>query len=168
MTLHLKHISLDEKGAVVICNGKTGQRRLRLVESADLLRQWIAEHPTGNVEDPLWIKKNGEQAGHSYLNVLCKKAARRAQIRKRIYNHLFRHSRASYLAQFLTESQMRVFFGWQGASNMVATYVHMSDRDVGDRILELNNLSEKKQTSTNEVMEFFAFMMKQWKAQGGG
>ena len=169
MTLRLKHISFDEKGTVVLCNGKTGQRRLRLIESSELLKKWVNEHPTGQSEDMLWIKPDGRPAQHSYLNMLCKKAAKRAQIHKRIYNHLFRHSRASYLAQFLTESQMRVFFGWQGASNMVATYVHLSDRDVGDKILELSNMStEKKQTSSNEVMEFFAFMMKQWKTQGGG
>ncbi len=58
-----------------------------------------------------------------------------AGIQKRgLYLHLFRHSRATELASYLTEAQMKQYFGWVRNSDTPSVYVHMGGRDV-DRAL---------------------------------
>ena len=76
---------------------------------------------------------------------MLKIAAIRAGIKKRIYPHLFRHSRASYYANRLTEQQLKVFFGWTGDSKMAATYVHLSGRDIDNAILQANGAKTKEE-----------------------
>ena len=56
----------------------------------------------------------------------------------------FRHSRASFYANKLTESQLKAFFGWSGGSRMVATYVHLSGRDVDNAVLLANGIINEK------------------------
>lgn len=41
LTLQIKHVLFDKYGAVLIVNGKTGQRRVRVIASAPKLQQWI-------------------------------------------------------------------------------------------------------------------------------
>jgi integrase len=65
---------------------------------------------------------------------------------RRIYPYLFRHSRATFLAKHLTEQEMKVYFGWTMGSRMVQTYVHLSCRDLDEKVLELN----KKPVEKNE------------------
>ncbi|GAH95915.1 unnamed protein product, partial [marine sediment metagenome] len=52
------------------------------------------------------------------------------------YPHLFRHSRATHLANVLTEAQLREFFGWTKRSEMTSIYVHLSGRDVDKALLK--------------------------------
>ena len=69
-----------------------------------------------------------------------KKITRKAGIKKRVYPHLFRHSRATHLASHLTEAQMKQYFGWVQASKMASVYVHLSGRDVDKALLRLNGI----------------------------
>lgn len=64
--------------------------------------------------------------------MLFKKAARKTKIRKRCNPHIFRHSRATLLAQHLTEAQLKQVFGWTQSSKMASVYVHLSGRDNDD------------------------------------
>ena len=66
-----------------------------------------------------------------------KKIARKAGIEKKVYPHLFRHSRATQLARYLTEMEMKIFFGWSKNSNMPSVYVHLSGRDIDEKIIQL-------------------------------
>jgi hypothetical protein len=66
-------------------------------------------------------------------------------IRKPVNPHAFRHARATHLAKHLTESQMKVYFGWTQASEMAAVYVHLSCRDVDDAILQLHGIKSKEE-----------------------
>jgi len=68
---------------------------------------------------------------------MLKKIAKRAGLRKKCNPHLFRHSRATFLAKHLTEAQMKEYFGWTQASDMAAVYVHLSGRDVDSALLKL-------------------------------
>jgi len=59
LTLKLKHVQFDNYGAVLMVNGKTGQRRVRIINSAPLLKGWINVHPfKADSEAPLWITEN--------------------------------------------------------------------------------------------------------------
>jgi hypothetical protein len=68
---------------------------------------------------------------------MLKETAQKAGVRKRVNPHLFRHSRATFLAKHLTEAQMKEYFGWTQASDMAAVYVHLSGRDVDSALLKL-------------------------------
>ncbi len=79
---------------------------------------------------------------------MLKKLAKKAGLNKRVNPHLFRHSRATLLANKLTEAQMKEYFGWVQASEMASVYVHLSGRDVDSAILQLHGLTnqmEKKE-----------------------
>jgi site-specific recombinase XerD len=148
-TLRIKNVRFDEIGAQIIVKGKTGMRRVRLIASAPLLAYWIDNHPRRHDPDsPLWvgIKPSTQNSPLKYpsIKTMLKKAAERAGIKKRIYPHLFRHSRATHLAKHLTEAQMKQYFGWVQGSDMASTYVHLSGRDVDDALLKIYGIKEGK------------------------
>jgi ribosomal protein L40E len=74
---------------------------------------------------------------------LLRELAERAGIRKRVTAYSFRHARATQLANYLTEAQLCQHFGWRQGSKMPRTYVHLSGRDVDNRLLELHGLKPK-------------------------
>lgn len=147
-TLFLKHVVFDDFGAQIIVDGKTGMRRIRLVSSAPYLLEWINLHPYhDNPNAPLWVnmeKGSGKQTSDKNFSSLLKRAAKRAKIKKPVNPHNFRHSRATYMAQFLTEAQMKEYFGWTKDSNMAARYVHLSGKQVDDAILKMYGLKKEE------------------------
>jgi hypothetical protein len=50
--------------------------------------------------------------------------------RKRRDSLLEKDSRATYLANYLTEAQMCAWFGWVPGSRVPGRYVHLSGRDI--------------------------------------
>lgn len=145
LTLQIKHVQFDEWGAVLIVNGKIGQRRVRVIASAPKLQQWIENHPLKDEPDAsLWVTigTNSRNKAWTYgtAKEVIKKIARKAGIRKRVYPHLFRHSRATHLANHLTEAQMKQYFGWVQGSGMASVYVHLSGRDVDNALFKLNGM----------------------------
>jgi ribosomal protein L40E len=65
----------------------------------------------------------------------------RAKLQKRLYTHLFRHSRATYYANFLTEQQAKRYFGRSGGSTMVARYTHLVSKDIDNAIFKANGMN---------------------------
>ncbi|RLG58503.1 hypothetical protein DRN86_05535 [Candidatus Geothermarchaeota archaeon] len=138
LSLKVKDVVFDEYGAVLIVKGKTGMRRVRLIESARLLKEWINKHPArNNPNAPLWISARGKPLSHSSLLTIIKKLAGKAGLSKRVYPHLFRHSRLTELAKYLTEHELKVYAGWTQASRMAAVYVHLSGSDLDGKILRI-------------------------------
>jgi integrase/recombinase XerD len=123
LNLQRKRISFDHLGAVILVEGKTGMRRVRLMESAPVLDEWISNR---SFKQDQRIFPNTYRAYTKRLQELC----RRADIGKRIYPHLFRHSRATYLASYLTEIQLCIFMGWTVGSTMARIYVHLNGADL--------------------------------------
>jgi len=97
-------------------------------------------------------KYKGQPVEYNSFSHLIKRIAEKAGIRKRVYPHLFRHSRATALAGKLTEAQMKEYFGWVQSSEMAATYVHLSGRDVDNAMLALQGMV-KPEEKTEEVMK---------------
>ena len=85
---------------------------------------------------------------YNLLALKIKKLFAKADIKKKCNPHFFRHSRATFLANHLTEFQMNQYFGWAQGSDMPSTYVHMSGKAVDNALLKLNGL--KKNESKNE------------------
>lgn len=134
-------------------SGKTGHRPIPLVHSIPYLSTWMGNHPQKNdSEANLFVSvgtvnKNKPIQYHAVSKML-RGVAKRSGVKKGVNPHNFRHSRASYLANKLKEPQMRMYFGWSKDSDMPATYVHLSGRDIDDAILEANGI--KKPETDNE------------------
>ena len=160
--LRIKHIKFDEYGATVNLKGKTGYRRVRAVFSVEYLQAWLLEHPDRNNPDaPLWTTFDSKEdlikpLHYGSIRMKIKRLAKKAKINKRIHPHLFRHSRCTYIANYLTEAQMNIYFGWIQGSEMSSVYVHLSGRDVDYAILKANGVIEKdvsKAPNVNNVTE---------------
>ena len=144
-TLKIKDISFDKYGAVLIVNGKTGMRRVRLITAVHYLSSWLENHQDKeNPEAPLWTNR-GRYCKKGFMNyanirMMIKRVAKKAGVQKRVNPHTFRHSRATHLANKLTEAQMKEYFGWVQDSEMAAVYVHLSGRDVDKALLQLHGI----------------------------
>jgi integrase len=154
LSLKIRNVEFDNNGAVLIVNGKTGQRRVRLIHSVPRLMAWLEHHPKNNSPDTsLWVclgsRNNSERLVHQSVASMLRKTTKRAGLTKGCNPHLFRHSRATFLAKHLTEAQMKEYFGWTQASDMAAIYVHLSGRDVDNALLKLagKNISEAEKES---------------------
>jgi len=149
LPLKIKNVYFDRYGAVLLINGKTGQRRVRIIASAPALAKWLEIHPfREKLEAWVWIDLGNRNKYNlmSYPAILkmLRKLARKAGIRKRVNPHSFRHARATHLAKHLTEAQLKQYFGWSQSSEMASIYVHLSGRDVDDALLRLQGLKEER------------------------
>ena len=106
-------------------------------------------------EAPLWLSSKGEKQGirRHHLHGIVNKRARQAGIKKRVHPHLFRHTRATHLANSLTEAQMREFFGWTKRSEIPAVYVHLSGRDIDQALLKHYGVKAAEEKQGEEVLK---------------
>lgn len=150
--LRIKHLKFSDHGVkVTIPQGKTGPRVILIIESERHLRNWLEVHPFNDPESPMWIKleqNKGRPIAMNYatMRMMIRKKAARAKIpQSKVNPHNFRHSRATELAKHLTEAQMSQYFGWVQGSDMAATYVHLSGRDLDKTIMAMHGLVEIKE-----------------------
>lgn len=117
--------------------GKRGARRVLAVASAPHPKAWLNVHPNAAVPHAyVWpTRANGQPLGYTSLAAILSKTARAAGVTRKVNPHNFRHARATYLANHLTEAQMSQFFGWIQGSDTPSTYVHLSGRDVDKALL---------------------------------
>ena len=128
--LNRENVILTDQGAVITVTGKTGRRRLLLLNSAPLLRDLlnsIAKIPEVN----LWSGQIGKCLDDSTVRIIARNAGKRIG-RTDVHPHLLRHSRASHLALRMSETGLRARFGWTAGSNMTKRYVHLSGKDLDD------------------------------------
>ncbi|MBR9702105.1 tyrosine-type recombinase/integrase [Candidatus Pacearchaeota archaeon] len=152
-SMKIKHISPEQHGVRITIDGKTGMRKILVVSSAPYIQTWINHHP--NNEDsnqPLWINYQGNPLSYASISHILKQAAKRAGIKKRVYPHLLRHSRATILAKFMTEAALKYYLGWAQGSKMAGVYIHMSGKDTDDAILLANGLEVKKETRISRLI----------------
>lgn len=112
-------------GKHAVVSGKTGSRRLVLLGSSSYLDAWLAMHPNLKFDAPLWSKVDlkqdspDEQSSYQYIRLrILDRARGRAGLEQPVNPHHFRHSRATYLATYLTEAQMCEWFGWARGSRV--------------------------------------------------
>jgi len=155
LSLRLRDVEFDRYGAVIVVKGKTGERRIRLIESVPDLQLWLNIHPQR--EDPetsLWSGRQNPRRAitrERFYGLLMQLAVK-AGIKKHVYPHLLRHTRATHLANVLTEAQMREFFGWAKNSDMPSIYVHLSGRDVDRTLLQAYSVKIEPPEITEEPL----------------
>jgi site-specific recombinase XerD len=142
-TLKIKHVVFDNYKGIPIArlnlNGKTGPRRILVTRCIKELQDWIMQHPSGDCpEDYLWSGKKL----FSYANFakIIKHSAFVSGLTKKIYPHLFRHTRATELAYFMSDSELCEYMGWIPGSRMPRIYVHLSGRRLDDTIFRASGI----------------------------
>ena len=130
LNIRIKDISFEEDYALLNVMGKTGNRSIPISKSIPLLKTWLNYHSDiGNKESFVF------DMSYRAVSKTLKKLFKRAKIDKPCNPHQFRHSRATELANSLTEAQMNQFFGWTQGSRMASTYVHLSGRDLIPKLI---------------------------------
>lgn len=159
LTLTKKKICFDDKGAYFLVDGKTGTRRVRVVNSTPYLHDWLDVHPDRDKADaPLWTNRgnmkdiakeirDGQHEGiynlewqynltYPATRQLLRRLAKKAGITKPINPHNFRHSRATALgAAGISGVIMNEVMGWVQGSKVSATYLHISGKQVDEILL---------------------------------
>ena len=158
LSMRIKDVLLEEPTCALRVSGKEGSRRILLVNSTPYLANWLSHCAHKN--DPqefLWTsigsKNRGKVLQYNSAREILKAVALKAGIKKRVNPHLFRHSRATFLANKLTEAQMCEYLGWVQGSDMPRVYVHLSGRDVDEAILEMNGFEVETASSAREGMQ---------------
>lgn len=160
MDLKIKDLNFDEYGAILMVNGKTGMRRTRLISSITDLKAWLNVHKNKNdVNAPLFCTFTKNKYGSpvtypltsSGLSIIIGSILKRTNIEKRVYPHIFRHTRATHLAKHLTEQELKAYFGWTQNSGMASIYVHLSGQDMDDKILQIYGVKPIDGTQTPKI-----------------
>lgn len=128
--------------------GKTGERRIVVVEAASFVGCWLNEHPLKVPDAVMWTSptkwKPLGAAGLSKRIRICLRAMNQdrvkkgiPQLKKPVNLHNFRHSRATELGAQpgMTEAIMCKFFGWTIGSDMPRVYLHLTDEQVKTAVL---------------------------------
>src|SRR3989338_3279033 len=139
--MKIKNVSFETYGARISIAGKTGSRKILIINATPYLQEWINSHPENeNPEAFLWVSNHERLLCYNRIIAILKRAGAKAGIKKRIHPHLLRHSRATQLASIMSDSQLKNYLGWTQSSKMAGIYVHMSGKDADDAILMANNI----------------------------
>ena len=145
--IRVKDLLFDEFGVRLRLRGKTGTRIVRLTDfPLPYIKDYIQS--IGEISQDELLFKNryrNEPLSYNIIERVLKDAKESAKIKKPVNPHHFRHSRASQLANNLTEAQMCGFFGWGHGSKMPGVYVHLSSKDVDDAILKMSGKVKSNQ-----------------------
>jgi integrase/predicted nucleic acid-binding Zn ribbon protein len=150
--LQLRDINWNDNGFVLTIHANKSKskrtRKVPLCVCAEDLKNYINNHHpySTDKESPVFISYINREAPRSNLKVatiqgIVKRAAKRAGVQKRIHihPHIFRHARASQLAELnWSEMMLRQYFGWSKTSNMPARYIHMSQRNLNNRYFAMH------------------------------
>lgn len=156
LCMRIKDVVFDNYGTLITVSGKTGSRKLRLISSSPQIQNWIYNHPYKDQRNELlWINTGNRSKGEPYdYKTVCKSLQRlfkKANIQKRCNPHSFRHARATFLANHLTEFQMNQYFGWTQGSDMPSTYVHLSGKSTDSALLKLHGIVSEEEKSESKL-----------------
>lgn len=143
-------------GLKIVVDGKTGSRRVPLIESVPYLNKWLEEHPNRDKkESPLWVNIGevnlGEKMNYPAIRKMLKSVKRRSKVDKPVNPHNFRHSRATYLANRFTEAQLCEWFGWVQGSDVPYKYVHLSGRDIDNSYDRLHGIVDEENQEESKL-----------------
>jgi len=140
LDLKIQNVSFNDYGAKILVHGKTGQRPVYSIWYANDLKKFIQAHPNKDKPDsPLFYTlKDGETRPFDSFNFrkILNRASKKAGITKKVYPHLFRHTRLTEWAKELPEQSLKALAGWSGASKMAQTYVHLSQSAIEGELLQ--------------------------------
>ncbi len=152
--LNIKKKDIEIKGdygILKISESMTKKRDIPLYESLPYIREYLSRSEF-KPNDKLFNYKN-DNTLNSHLLYVGNKIAKNHPKKwngKKLYPHLFRHSRLTELALTkLNEPQIRKFAGWTGGSNMPETYFHLDDSDL-EEVLAPDYIEKKESKKRKE------------------
>lgn len=156
-SLSIKHVELNDSEGYVTLHGKTGARRVFIKSSVPYLRKWLDVHPLRNDKDSalfvgIWCVGKNKPMNYEAIRKQVAELIKKAKVDKPANPHNFRHSRATFLAGYLTEAQLNYVMGWQPGSDMASVYVHLNGKDVNDAIRTIYGLGEEKRIKESKFV----------------
>jgi integrase len=155
---NIGHVTFDRYGAVISVSGKTGRRNIRLVSSVPDLQAWVNIHPLkSNPDAPLFV--TSRRRGNTSLSRLTVRRVQNIFARlgdlagcpKDTNPHAFRHGRLTVRGRQLTESELREYAGWSPGSSMARVYVHLSSRDIDNKILAVDGVKPEEEPAADPM-----------------
>ncbi len=158
--IRLKDLTFEDGEGTIILTGKTGTRKVLIQFCVPYIKNFLEIHKEWNksLNQPkdknallfygIGFNNAGKQLNYAGIRQMLIKTVKKAGIDKPCNPHHFRHSRASYLAKFLTEAQLCYVMGWEMGSDMPRTYVHLSGKDVNDSLRGIYNKKPKEEITS--------------------
>jgi len=172
LSMHINDVIFEDSYVTIKIRGKMerkiGEREVYLVNSYDLLRAWIDQHPFKRFNHPLWIvtthqkikTERGEEDLYGkpislrFLDKMIKDLAVKANVKtyvnkkgklvSKVYPYLFRHSRGTVLYKEIGEALAKKFMDHVPDSKMAKVYNHLNDEDVLEAIRQKHGLIEEE------------------------
>lgn len=144
---------------VIVPAGKTGERKIVIVEATKYVMAWLEEHPAKGKDALLFPhpRNTNRKLTQSAIAKLIRNIAARMNAHRKskgipafttpINCHNFRHSRASELGgeAGMTEQIMDKYFGWEIGSDMPRVYMHLTDEQVKKAVLRTYGRAKKEE-----------------------
>ncbi len=158
MDMRISSVELASPVSHITVDGKTGMRRIPIVECVPYLANYINSLPDKDKPNAfLWktINSNNreytaDKADYSAIRMRLQDIAAKAGVKKDVNPHNFRHSAATREASRMTEQELKAYFGWTGDSKMAAVYVHISGQQLDNSFLRSRGIemANKKEVMT--------------------
>ncbi len=149
LTLRIGDVEFDNMGARLLVDGKTGRDYVRIIASAPTLATWLDNHPMRNdPKAPVWIGNNHgvlKQITYASARSMLKDCIVRACFKKRVWFHLFRHTRGTQASKLLTSPQLCALMGWRQGSRMPSVYIHLAGEDIDEAQAIMNGVLVKNE-----------------------
>lgn len=168
LSMKRSDVAFDEYSPIITLKGKSGVRKVRIMDKENFLKSWVDSLPTD--QNAIWItnfnRMNGSDKTLSMteaaVNKLLKTVGKKCNIQKNIYPHLIRASRATFLASLMKEQQIKKMFGWVQSSEMLDVYISQNDVVLDEAILKMNGLLENKEeeVQTKIVLNAYSELIK--------
>ena len=155
---NIGHVKFDQHYGIISVSGKTGRRPIPIRDSLPELQAWINLHPMkDNPAAPLFT--TSRRRGTLTVTRLTPRRVQNIFARlgdlagcpKDTNPHSFRHGRLTVRGKQLTESELRIYAGWSKGSSMAQVYVHLSSRDIENKILAVDGVKMEEEPAPDPM-----------------
>lgn len=148
LSARLKDI-IDHHGQTALrVKGKTGEHYYYIAYAAlPYLNQYLASLSTADPEDRLF------PLAYRSIHGLLARAANRAGINKRVYPHLFRHMRNTYLIKKVGKDKAKMIMGYASTSSEIDNYLHLIEQDTTAAFLESEGHPTEEQVTLDPEIQ---------------
>ncbi len=132
------------------------QHSCQLVEASSHITAWLKSYRLARMADaPLFPAFDTlRHLSYNGFRDQLRGAIKKAKLKKRIYPHLFRHSRATFLLrQGWSDQMINRYMGWVPGSPMIGRYSHLADEDVDNKVLEMHGLEPTEPREIPNLIE---------------
>ena len=140
LNVRLKHVHLEtDLPYIELPESKTTPRPVYLMDSIHEIAGWLKIHPKKKDREAFLfpvLKKSRKTTYKPFLDrkvalYIVQRIAARAGVERRIYNHLFRHTSATFdRKEGMPDQFMQLKYGWSENSKMQGRYAHIRPEDV--------------------------------------